>query len=80
MLSAILVAAYESQLEDVLLLAFFLPGIVYMADAVGTQTEALLIRGLAVGIDTRRVVRRELATGVGPGSALPWEPHSSCSP
>jgi magnesium transporter len=70
MLSAVLVAAYESELQDVLLLAFFLPGIVYMADAVGTQTEAVLIRGLAVGIETRRVVRRELATGVGLGVAL----------
>jgi magnesium transporter len=35
-----------------------------MADAVGTQTETLLIRGMAAKIDMRTVVRRELLTGV----------------
>jgi len=40
------------------------PGIVYMADAVGTQTEAVLIRGLSVGISMRQVIRRELASGL----------------
>jgi magnesium transporter len=40
------------------------PGIVYMADAVGTQTEALVIRGLSVGVSIRRIMQRELVTGV----------------
>jgi magnesium transporter len=35
-----------------------------MADAVGTQTETLLIRGLSAGLDIRAVVRRELLTGI----------------
>lgn len=35
-----------------------------MAEAVGTQTEALLIRGLSVGVDVRKIVRRELPTHV----------------
>jgi magnesium transporter len=52
------------------LVAFFVPGIVYMADAVGTQTEALVIRGLSVGVPIGRVVRRELFTGVLIGLAL----------
>ena len=37
------------------MLAFFVPGVVYMADAVGTQTEAVVIRGLSVGVPMRAV-------------------------
>ena len=39
-----------AQFEDILTrnisIAFFLPGIVYLADAIGTQTEAIAVRGL----------------------------------
>jgi magnesium transporter len=63
MASAVIVGAFEKQLSDVLLLAFFLPAVVYLADAVGTQTETILIRGLSVGIDMRKVFRRELISG-----------------
>jgi magnesium transporter len=49
---------------DTVVLAFFLPGIVYLADAVGTQTETLVIRGLSVGVPLGRVVCRELLTGL----------------
>jgi magnesium transporter len=73
-LAADLVGAFEGRLEDHLLLVFFIPGIVYLADAVGTQTEALIIRGIAVGVPVRSVVYREIITGVlvgaGLGSAL----------
>jgi magnesium transporter len=68
--SAAIVGAFERQLESQLLLAFFLPGVVYMADAVGTQTEAVLIRGLSVGVALRLVLRRELASGLMIGVAL----------
>jgi magnesium transporter len=64
MASAVIVGAFEEQLERQVLLAIFVPGVVYMADAVGTQTEALIIRGLSVGVSVRRVVARELATGL----------------
>ena len=64
MASALVVGAFEEQLDRKVLVAFFVPAVVYMADAVGTQTEAVLIRGLAVGVEIRRVVRRELATGL----------------
>jgi magnesium transporter len=65
-----IVGAYEQDLEREVLLAFFMPGIVYMADAVGTQTEAIVIRGLSVGVPIRHIVRRELLTGVLVGLAL----------
>jgi magnesium transporter len=64
MASALIVGAFEEQLETQVLLAFFVPAVVYMADAVGTQTETVLIRGLAVGVTVREVLRRELATGI----------------
>ena len=40
---------FESSLKDNITLAFFLPLVVYMADAVGTQTETILVRALAYG-------------------------------
>ena len=64
MAAAIVVGGFEEELQKTVLLAFFLPAIVYMADAVGTQTETVLIRGLAVGVQLRDVVVRELVTGL----------------
>jgi magnesium transporter len=63
-LAAVIVGGFEDQLSENVLLAFFIPGIVYMADAVGTQTETLVIRGLSVGVRIGGVVRRELVTGL----------------
>ena len=70
MVSAALVGAYEEELEQNVLLAIFVPGVVYMADAVGTQTEALVIRGLSVGVSIRAILGRELATGLAIGVAI----------
>ena len=41
--------AFEAALQQEIALAFFLPLVVYMADAVGTQTETVLVRTLAYG-------------------------------
>jgi magnesium transporter len=68
--AALIVDGFEERLREEVLLAFFLPGVVYLADAVGTQTEALVIRGLSVGVTVRDVVARELATGVMAGTIL----------
>jgi magnesium transporter len=70
MLSAGIVAGFEEELERHVLLAFFVPAVVYMADAVGTQTEAVVIRGMAIGVPLRRIVRSELATGLVIGALL----------
>ena len=64
MASALVVGAFEEQLDKKVLLAFFVPAVVYMADAVGTQTEAVLIRGLSVGVTVRGIALRELVTGL----------------
>jgi magnesium transporter len=63
MASAGIVASFEEDLEREVLLAFFVPAVVYMADAVGTQTETVVIRGMALGVSLKSIARRELATG-----------------
>ncbi len=40
------VARYETVISGEIRLAFFLPIIVYLSDAVGTQTEVIVVRGL----------------------------------
>ena len=69
-LSARIVSAYQTELEETVAIAFFLPGIVYMADAVGTQTETLVIRGLSVGVSVRQILRLEILTGIVVGLLL----------
>jgi magnesium transporter len=70
MVAAAIVAGFEEGLSTRIELAFFIPGIVYIADAVGTQTEVLVVRGLSVGVSVRNIVGRELATGVALGGIL----------
>ncbi|MDE3117871.1 MAG: magnesium transporter [Nitrospirota bacterium] len=48
-LAAGVASLFEAALEREIVLAFFLPLVVYMADAVGTQTETVLVRALAYG-------------------------------
>ena len=61
--AAVVVRGFEDELAADVRLVFFLPGIVYMADAVGTQTEALVIRGMSIGVTIRSILRSELLTG-----------------
>ena len=46
--SAKIIENFEKTLEQNLILAAFIPLVVYMADAVGTQMEAFIIRDLAM--------------------------------
>jgi magnesium transporter len=68
--AAQIVGAFEQQLRETVAIAFFIPGIVYMADAVGTQTETIVVRGLSVGVPVGRVLRRELLTGLLVGATI----------
>jgi magnesium transporter len=70
MLSAGIVASFEEELRTQVLLAFFVPAVVYMADAVGTQTETVVIRGIAIGIPLKRIARLETVTGLFIGAVL----------
>jgi magnesium transporter len=70
LLAADFVGWFEAQLQHKVMLAFFIPGIVYLADAVGTQTETVVVRGLSVGVAMRRMIARELLAGIAIGLAL----------
>jgi magnesium transporter len=70
LVSAGLLAASEARLSANLAVAFFLPGIVYLAAAVGNQTQTLAIRGLSVGVGIRPVAGREALTGLLVGTLL----------
>ena len=68
LLGALLAAGVVGSFEDILtkhvLIAFFMPGVIYLADAIGTQTEALVIRGLSLDIAVRKIALREITTGL----------------
>jgi magnesium transporter len=70
LLAADIVGLFEKQLQANVMIAFFIPGIVYLADAVGTQTETLVVRGLSVGVPIGQVLRREILTGIAIGLTL----------
>jgi magnesium transporter len=70
MLAAAIVAAFEGGLAAHLELVFFIPGIVYIAGAVGNQTVMLIVRGLSVGVSVSNVMVRELTTGTLLGTTL----------
>ena len=58
-------ATFEATLEKTVAVAFFVPGLVYLADAIGTQSEAIAVRGLSLtrtGIG--RLLAVELRTGM----------------
>ena len=58
------VAHFEALLAARPALAFFIPGLVYLADAIGTQTEAVAVRGLSLSrVGMARLVGGEFRTG-----------------
>jgi magnesium transporter len=69
-IAADVVGTFEAQLKVNILFAFFVPGIVYLADAVGTQTETIVVRGLSLGVPIGRMISRELVAGLAIGAAL----------
>jgi magnesium transporter len=70
MLTAALLGASEERLAGNLAVAFFIPGVVYLAAAVGVQTQTVAIRGLSVGVGIRRTAGREVVTGLLVGAIL----------
>ena len=70
LVAANLVGWFETQLQVNILLAFFIPSIVYLADAVGTQTETIVVRGLSLGVPIGRMISGELLSGLAIGGTL----------
>lgn len=50
--AAVFVSRFENTISENISLAFFLPIIIYLSDAVGTQTENIYIRSLAIYKDS----------------------------
>lgn len=62
---------FEATLTAHIAVAFFIPAIVYLADAVGTQSEAVAVRGLSLAeTGLLPLVTGELGTGILIGAAL----------
>ncbi|MDX3910934.1 MAG: magnesium transporter [Sphingobium sp.] len=70
-LATSIMASFEAALAVNVTVAFFIPAIVYMADAVGTQSEAIAVRGLSLEHrNLGHVVVREAGTGLLIGALL----------
>lgn len=64
-------ARFEGTLRARVAVAFFVPGIVYLADAVGTQTETVVVRGLSLSfVRLPRLLWGEMRTGLLIGGLL----------
>jgi magnesium transporter len=70
LVSVDIIRSFQREIEKEVSLAFFVPAVVYLADAVGTQTEAIAIRGMPAGVTIRRMFIPEVLTGVLLGIAL----------
>jgi magnesium transporter len=69
--AAIVMSRFERVLEDQVAIAFFVPAIVYLADAIGTQTEAIAVRGLSLSrLPLRHLLAGEVRTGLLIGATL----------
>jgi magnesium transporter len=65
MLATLVMARSEETLRARVAVAFFIPGIVYLADAIGTQTETVVVRGLSLSsVRLSRLLWGELRTGL----------------
>lgn len=65
MAATFIVARFESALAAKPAIAFFVPGLVYLADAIGTQSEAVAVRGLSLSHSPlARLLGSELRTGL----------------
>jgi magnesium transporter len=64
MVATFVVSRFEEVLQSRVSVAFFVPGIVYLADAIGTQTEAIVVRGLSLShAPIGRLLAGEMRTG-----------------
>jgi magnesium transporter len=65
MLAGGVASIFEESLKREVTLAFFLPLVVYMADAIGTQTETILVRRMVYGrVPLFAQLRREASLGL----------------
>jgi magnesium transporter len=63
--ASVVMAQFEQVIAANLAVAFFVPGIVYLADAIGTQTETIAVRGLSLSrVRFGQLLGGEIRTGL----------------
>lgn len=70
LLSAGIMNYFEKEIEKYVILTFFIPTVVYLADAVGTQTEAVIVRAVSLNITDKNLYLKETLTTVVIGMVL----------
>lgn len=71
LLISVISSQFEATLRDSIALAFFLPVVAYIADSVGTQSEAIAVRAFAVtDVDYRSYLLRESLVGLVIGTMI----------
>jgi magnesium transporter len=65
LLAAFIVSGFEGILSSYFVLASFIPVMIYLSDAVGTQSQTLIVRMIALepGFSVKRYVTREVQVG-----------------
>ena len=65
LIAAYIVNGYEQVLSSYLILAAFIPVIIYLSDAVGTQSQTLIVRMIAINpkFSSRNYLAREIKIG-----------------
>jgi magnesium transporter len=65
-MAALVVERFEQILSQMIILAAFIPAVVYMADAVGAQSQTIFVRSLAVDeeFNLDKYIRREWGVGL----------------
>lgn len=69
--ATLVVARFEHAMATLPAVAFFMPALVYLADAIGTQSETIAVRGLSLShMSLRQLFASELRTGLLLGAVL----------
>lgn len=71
-IAAIIVGFFESILDSYIILAAFIPAVVYMADAVGAQAQTIFVRSIALDRDLniKKYIKREINVNLLLGTIL----------
>ncbi|WP_066385474.1 magnesium transporter [Halalkalicoccus paucihalophilus] len=65
LLLSVISSQFEATMQETIALAFFPPVIAYIADSVGTQSEAIAIRAFAIAdVDYGSYIQQELLVGI----------------
>ena len=69
--ATVMMAQFEAALHATIAVAFFIPAVVYLADAIGTQSEAVAVRGLSLTrVNLLALLAGEVSTGMLIGALL----------